>query len=206
MTGGGSGPLFHGGVPHLRPGDLVLPPVTTGVAAVDYERRRPDRVYLSEHVEVAAMFAGWQRGRGWQAGALYEVEPVGQLEMDPNGEGDWVMAQVLGCTTGVAVGGSPGGSWTAPAARVVRVLATGVAMTPAVQEAANAADELVGRVRHLNLTDQRSYHLLLHRTDLLQDRGMDLRQALTAALSSLALGAGPGGSRRPAPAGLPSRA
>lgn len=131
------------------------------------------------------MFAGWDRGRGWSAGAVYEVEPVGQVEPDPNAEGDYVMAQVLACTTGQWIDGGPGGCWTAPAARVLRGVLAGVSMPPEVQQAANAADELVGRLRHLNLTDQPTYQLVLHRADVLQERGMDLRRALVAALSSL---------------------
>jgi hypothetical protein len=128
------------------------------------------------------MFAAWQHGRGWSAGSLYEVEPVGPVEVDPNGEGDWVMAQVLACTTGYGVAGPPGGSWTAPAARVVSVLAQGARMSLHAQAAADDAARIVSRVRHLNLTDQPAYRLVLERTDTLQDHGMNLREALVTAL------------------------
>lgn len=78
---------FHGGIPGLRPGDLILPPATTGTARTlaeyaeqlggDHVRR--DRVYLATGRDVARAYAAF-----YPDGALYTVEPVGELEPDPD--------------------------------------------------------------------------------------------------------------------------
>ncbi|MET9819621.1 hypothetical protein [Streptomyces sp. NPDC006355] len=96
---------FHGGVPGLVRGDLLLPPVVTGVErtltadvlAMGGQARR-DRVYVTTGREVARVYAALRPD-----GALYEVEPVGELEADPD-------CQVAGV------------SYECPAARVVRVV------------------------------------------------------------------------------------
>ncbi|MFD4968900.1 hypothetical protein [Streptomyces sp. NPDC058424] len=81
--------FFHGGVPGLKPGDLVLPPDTTGT-----ERRlsieaaalgggphatRTDVVYVTTGRDVARAFAAF-----YPDGALYAVAPRGELEPDPD--------------------------------------------------------------------------------------------------------------------------
>lgn len=96
---------FHGGVPDLRPGDLVLPPAVTGtgrtltadVLALGGRARR-DRVYVTVGRDVARVFAAM-----FPDGALYRVEPVGELVADP----DCLVA---------------GASWEVPAARVAAVV------------------------------------------------------------------------------------
>lgn len=96
---------FHGGVPGLVPGDLLLPPVATGttrtltadVLEMGGQARR-DRVYVTTGREVARVYAAL-----FLDGALYEVEPVGELVADPD------------CL-------EPGVSWEVPAARVLRVV------------------------------------------------------------------------------------
>lgn len=96
---------FHGGVPGLVPGDLLLPPDTTGAERTLTAdvlgmggRARRDRVYVTTGREVARVYAAL-----FLDGALYEVEPVGELVADP----DCAVAGV---------------SWEVPAARVVRVV------------------------------------------------------------------------------------
>src|SRR5690606_14659303 len=96
---------FHGGVPGLVRGDLLLPPATTGTErsltadVLDMGgRARRDRVYVTTGREVARVYAAL-----YVDGSLYEVEPVGELVPDPD------------C-------GVPGVSWEVPAARVLRVV------------------------------------------------------------------------------------
>jgi hypothetical protein len=96
---------FHGGVPGLRRGDLLLPPAATGTErtltadVLDMGgRARRDRVYVTTGREVARVYAALAPD-----GALYEVEPLGELEADP----DCAVAGV---------------SWECPAARVLRVV------------------------------------------------------------------------------------
>lgn len=109
---------WHGGVPGLRPGDLVEP--TTGTShLVDGCREcqarrhgqtlmdggpRPDRVYITRDRDYARVYAN-----GYPRGALYVVEPVGDIE--PTGEAD------------------PVESFAVPAARVISVYDRCVSMT-----------------------------------------------------------------------------
>lgn len=82
---------FHGGVPGLYPGDMIRPPSETGAATqADYGNPVCDRgrVYLTTDLRVAALMAGTYRMRGEQRGDVYEVEPVGDLEPDPDYHGD----------------------------------------------------------------------------------------------------------------------
>lgn len=89
---------FHGGVPDLRPGDLIEPqPMGQGRHLVpgcpvcearragtpsDYDRNhRFDRVYVTTDRFVARCFAF-----GYPEGDVYYVEPLGNLEPDPEHE------------------------------------------------------------------------------------------------------------------------
>lgn len=102
------GAYFHGGYPGLKPGALILPPDTTGtdhrLSAVSAEldgpahATRTDVVYLTTGRDVARAYAAF-----YPDGALYRVEPRGELEADPD------------C-------GMPGLSWQCPAAEVVAVV------------------------------------------------------------------------------------
>lgn len=114
---------WHGGVPGLRPGDLITPPLgedrghlVDGCPRCEARRRgtpqpedrsRPDRIYVTTDREYARIYAA-----GWPRGALYRVEPIGVLEE----------------TTGVD---DPVPSWACPAARVLTVYDPVVTMTPA---------------------------------------------------------------------------
>lgn len=105
-----AGPLFHGGVRGLYPGNLLLPPNRTrapSIAAVTSDGVcRTDRVYLTADLAVARLFAHLYppRGGGW----VYEVEPLGDLEPDPT------LRTML-------VDADPAQSFAVPEARVVRV-------------------------------------------------------------------------------------
>ncbi len=78
---------FHGGHPGLNPGDLILPPATTGLAGnltkygqqLGGDHVRRDRVYLTTGRDVAKAYAAF-----YPDGALYEVAPHGDLEPDPD--------------------------------------------------------------------------------------------------------------------------
>ncbi|WP_324787068.1 hypothetical protein [Streptomyces sp. H51] len=115
---------FHGGVPGLKPGDLLTshpPYVVAGCTvcragaqgqtatmgdgqAVDPSTGRPDRVYITTDREYARFYAS----RYWY-GDLYTVEPVGELEL--SAEDPWP-------------------TWCVPAARVVSVYTRAVQLTP----------------------------------------------------------------------------
>lgn len=111
MGGWTGGPLYHGGVGGLKAGDYILPPNITNYqhsslmmiqagAATDPDGRvRGDRVYVTDRLGVATLFAAVR------SGAVYLVEPEGQLELDPD---------------------APGQSWMCPRARVVRVVRSSV--------------------------------------------------------------------------------
>lgn len=95
---------YHGGTNLLKVGDLVLPSAETGaVSTADYGAGavcRRDRVYVSCDRAVAITFAAFHfSGKG----RVYVVEPIGELEADPD------------CKT-------PGYSFQCVAARVLQVI------------------------------------------------------------------------------------
>lgn len=109
---------FHGGVPGLRPGDLLEPqPLGEGAHLVDgcptCEARKtgqqlptdeldPAMIYVTTDREYARLYAS-----GYPRGALYVVDPVGELTPSPD----------------------PVPSWGCPAARVTAVYDAYVVMT-----------------------------------------------------------------------------
>jgi Rifampin ADP-ribosyl transferase len=100
-----SEPLFHGGTRKLR-GRLLLPPVRTGApTTADFGAAgacRRDRVYVTTDLEAARLFAIMAPPKG--NGNVYEVEPLGDLEVDPDYLGD------------------EGRSYAVPMARIIRVV------------------------------------------------------------------------------------
>jgi hypothetical protein len=101
--------LFHGGMPGLNPGDLILPGsphFVDGCKVCDAHRageshaldpltKHADRVYMTSDKDYARFYAS-----KYPKGDLYSVEPVGEM---------------------VASEEDPFPSWTAPEARVVGV-------------------------------------------------------------------------------------
>lgn len=76
---------YHGGFGGLRLGQSVLPPATTGVPSTASFGAagicRTDRVYITTRFDSAYAFACLH----WTgAGKVYEVEPQGVLEHDPD--------------------------------------------------------------------------------------------------------------------------
>lgn len=76
---------FHGGIGTLRVGMLILPSSETGAhTTADYGAEgvcRRDKVYLTSRENAAAIFALMSPCGN---GAVYEVEPIGTLEPDPD--------------------------------------------------------------------------------------------------------------------------
>lgn len=115
---------YHGGRPGIQRGAFLLPPDITkapscsefGAAGV----HRTDRVYITTSLAAAMVFAVGQR-----KGCVYEVEPVGELEHDPD------------CN-------EVGLSFQVPKARVRRV----IRMTK--QETAAAREMLLGVVERVD--------------------------------------------------------
>lgn len=110
---------YHGGLPWRTRGSFLLPPNFTKVRSMarllkeeaDGVVLREDRVFVTTSREAALMFAC-----GWRRGVIYEVEPVGDLEPDPD------------CS-------QPGLSWQCEKARVLRIIKP----KPADIQAARAA-------------------------------------------------------------------
>ncbi len=110
---------WHGGVPGLKPGDLIRPAtddrhLVDGCPTCEARRRGkqlpndpsdPSRIYVTTERDYAKVFAA-----GYPRGALYRVEPIGDLE--PSGD-------------------DPAPSWAVGSARVLSVYDPLVNLTPA---------------------------------------------------------------------------
>lgn len=88
--------LYHGGVPGLRVGDLILPPDESGTtrrlsayapAAAEWGYRT-DVVYLTRVQAQARAFAAV-----YPDGTLYEAEPIELVGVDPDNPATAVMAR-----------------------------------------------------------------------------------------------------------------
>ena len=79
---------YHGGVPGMFPGRVLLPPSMTSFQREHAARvrsgsvGRADRVYITTSLESAAMYAALYPRRS--GGSVYRVEPIGLLEDDPD--------------------------------------------------------------------------------------------------------------------------
>lgn len=128
---------YHGGVPGLRVGQYILPPAETGALSLsDMVELLPvrqelaeetlrvhsrERVYLTTELDTAIVFAGHYphpEGARRRGGDVYRVEPEGEIEPDPDYEGD------------------DGASIAAPRARITGIVATGVTRRRALHIAA----------------------------------------------------------------------
>jgi hypothetical protein len=70
---------FHGGVPGLKPGDLIRPAISLGIHKVktpNQPRYSPRRVYITRLRWYAELFANGAKGD------VYEVKPVGRALRD----------------------------------------------------------------------------------------------------------------------------
>ena len=93
---------FHGGIAGIKRGAFLLPPNITGSRSLsDYGAsavHRTDRVYITTHQTAALIYAASVKN-----GVIYECEPVGKLEPDPD------------CSL-------PGLSWQCEKAKVIRCI------------------------------------------------------------------------------------
>jgi len=111
--------FWHGGIAGLEPGSVLLGRAeaeTEGIDLAQYDLQvgyemgvtNPNRVYFSSDCELARGFAGriqirdTETGIVFRHGTLYEVEPLGEIERDPDGAGNV--------------------SWCTPKARVLAVV------------------------------------------------------------------------------------
>jgi rifampin ADP-ribosylating transferase len=72
------GPFFHGTKAVLSPGDLLSPGYNSNFGT----GRTANHVYLTATMDAAIW--GAELAQGDQPGRIYEVEPTGTLENDPN--------------------------------------------------------------------------------------------------------------------------
>ncbi len=72
------GPFYHGGKADLKPGDLLQPGYNSNFG----ERRKANFVYLTAALDAATWGAELADGEG--PGRIYQVEPTGPIEDDPN--------------------------------------------------------------------------------------------------------------------------
>ncbi len=72
------GPFYHGTRTGLTPGDLLQP----GYRSNFGERRKANYVYLTATLDAATWGAELAVGEG--PGRIYQVEPTGPIEDDPN--------------------------------------------------------------------------------------------------------------------------
>ncbi|MGE5543859.1 MAG: hypothetical protein ACM3UW_02710 [Bacillota bacterium] len=79
--------FYHGGIPGLNKGDILLPPCITGKSTLlEYSKKidqnsvqRSDRVYITTDKQAADMYA-----MVYPHGDTYKVSPIGELEDDPD--------------------------------------------------------------------------------------------------------------------------
>jgi len=73
--------LYHGGRPGLFLGDLIVPYSAAEDIRANVKRMYgADRVHITPDIPFALFTALWH----WDAVELYEVEPIGPLEIDPD--------------------------------------------------------------------------------------------------------------------------
>jgi rifampin ADP-ribosylating transferase len=77
-TGQDSGPFYHGTRADLRPGDLLHP----GYSSNYGERNKANFIYLTATLDAAIW--GAELAVGQSPGRIYQVEPTGPIEDDPN--------------------------------------------------------------------------------------------------------------------------
>ena len=111
--------FYHGGRPGMKTGQFILAPAVTGTSKTlaNYGAEglcRRDRVYVTTDHVAAAMYAGMYSTK--KAGWVYEVEPVGEVEPDPD------------CS-------QPGLSFSAEKARIIKVYRLGPAGVRKIREA-----------------------------------------------------------------------
>lgn len=84
---------YHGGIGGKLKGEMILPPSITrvkcGLDFISEEEGNParrDKVYITTSYECAMMYAATKGGK--HRPGLYEVTPIGLVELDPDYTGD----------------------------------------------------------------------------------------------------------------------
>lgn len=72
------GPFYHGTKADLKPGDLLEPSFSSNYG----ERKKANFVYLTATLDAAIW--GAELAAGDKPGRIYQVEPTGAFENDPN--------------------------------------------------------------------------------------------------------------------------
>ncbi len=72
------GPFYHGTKAHLNPGDLLKP----GFSSNYGERKKANFIYFTATMDAAIW--GAELAVGDERGRIYQVEPTGDFENDPN--------------------------------------------------------------------------------------------------------------------------
>lgn len=89
-------PFFHGGPRTFGRGRLLLPPTRTGArSGAEFGGEgvcRRDRVYITNELLYARVFALLAPPKGH--GSVYEVEPIGETEPDPDYSGPGLCLEV----------------------------------------------------------------------------------------------------------------
>lgn len=78
--------FFHGGIPGLKPGDLIRPAISLGIDRAktpNQPRYNPRRVYITRLRWYAELFANGAQGD------VYEVRPVGRAIPDLDAKGSF---------------------------------------------------------------------------------------------------------------------
>lgn len=73
-----SGPFYHGTKADLKPGDLLVP----GYSSNYGERKKANFIYFTATMDAAIW--GAELAVGDKPGRIYQVEPTGTFENDPN--------------------------------------------------------------------------------------------------------------------------
>lgn len=133
---------FHGGVPGLRPGQLVLPPTKSGTTASTHYGKDARHVFITREIGFALYMARTSTIRShvpWSTASVYEVEPLGELHPDIHEAGDrrgfrmFLQARVLAGVDDdnyppLAFAVDEGMTASVESARVVRVVASNLKM------------------------------------------------------------------------------
>jgi hypothetical protein len=127
------GPYFHGGAPGLNVGEVLVPATLLGLSYQYFALEHtydPDWVYVTTDEGVAAAYASRHvtaEGRSLP-GDLYEVQPLGEVHVDPDYD---LFPEVF---------------FRGRRARVLRRVATGVALTRAEQAQRERRYNVWGRI------------------------------------------------------------
>ena len=113
--------FYHGGTPGLAEGTRLTPHPDMANSLVGerlwtlaMDPLRNERVFFTDHLPWAHLYALWYRERFGCTGCVYEVLPEGSVEPDPSDE---VTVRIVGGFLGASI---PARCYRAPSAIVMR--------------------------------------------------------------------------------------